>query len=172
MSVGAEYWVFHRKTAVQEITHDLRNVHTNSSALLTPALLLLWGLDHSVGGWLAALAWLGSWPETQKPRLSPRPSRSESAFLRDLGSMCTGHGEAQMQRTQNSSLLVDGIVYFLTLISSIRYLHTRENHTAIEHNEVLLLNELYISFYKLPIKTQEKQSTFWVPGKKRCTQLY
>ena len=58
MSVGAEYWVFHRKTAVQEITHDRGNVHTNSSALLTPALLLLWGLDHSVGGWLAALAWL------------------------------------------------------------------------------------------------------------------
>ena len=73
--------------------------------------------------------------------------------------MCTGHGEAQKQRTQNSSLLVDGIVYFLTLISSIRYLHTRGNHTAIEHNEVLLLNELF-SFYKLPIKTQEKQSTF------------
>lgn len=65
-----------------------------------------------------------------------------------------------MQRTQNSSLLVDGIVYFLTSISSIRYLHARGNHTAIEHNEVLLLNELYISFYKLPIKAQEKQSTF------------
>lgn len=65
-----------------------------------------------------------------------------------------------MQRTQNSSLLVDGIVYFLTLISRIRYLHARGNHTAIEYNEVLLLNALCISFYKLPIKTQEKQSTF------------
>lgn len=50
MSVGAEYWVFHRKTAVQEITHDRGNVHTNSSALFTLVLLLLWGLDHSVGG--------------------------------------------------------------------------------------------------------------------------
>lgn len=48
-----------------------------------PALILLWGLEHGVGGRLAAPAWLGSWPETQKLRLSPRPSRSESAFLPD-----------------------------------------------------------------------------------------
>lgn len=30
VSVGAEHWVFHGKTAVKEITHDWRNVHTNA----------------------------------------------------------------------------------------------------------------------------------------------
>lgn len=49
MSVGAESWVFHRKTAVKEIAHDQRNVHTNSLALFIPLLLLVWGLDQSVG---------------------------------------------------------------------------------------------------------------------------
>lgn len=43
MAVGAEHRIFHRKTAVKEITHDWRNVHTNSSALFPQSLLPVWG---------------------------------------------------------------------------------------------------------------------------------
>lgn len=49
--------------AVKEITHDQRNVHTNSSTLLIPSLLLVWGLDQSAGsrhcsgtGWKSRLS--------------------------------------------------------------------------------------------------------------------
>ena len=124
MSVRAEHWVFHRKTAVQEITHDRRNVHTNSSALFIPSLLLVWGLDQSMDCGPAALALPGSWLETQNLRLCPRPTGSESAFQRDSGSMCTLQFEKPRRRAlTNSSLLVDGTVYFLTSISGIRCLH-------------------------------------------------
>lgn len=78
--VGAERWVFHRKTAVKEITHDWRNVHTNSEALFIQSLLLVWGLDQSMGRRPAALTGPGSLLKRQNSRHHPRPPGSESAF--------------------------------------------------------------------------------------------
>lgn len=56
VAMGAERWVFHRKTCGKEMTHDCRNVHTNPSALFLQSLLLVWGLDPSLGRTPAAPA--------------------------------------------------------------------------------------------------------------------
>lgn len=74
VAVGAGHWDFHRKTCVQEMTHDCRNVHTHPSALSIQPWLLVWGLDQSVGRRPEAPA---EKPESEVP---PRPVGSESAF--------------------------------------------------------------------------------------------
>lgn len=72
-AVGAGRWVFHRKTCVEEMTHDCRNARTNPSALFIQPRLLVWGLDQSVGRRPAAPAARPAGDSLRSPNLRSRP---------------------------------------------------------------------------------------------------
>lgn len=125
-SMGAELWVFHRKTAVREITRGWKNVHTNPpvAAAGLGSRSKCGPQTRSTG--MARTCWKcripGSTPDSLGQNLHINKAQDSYAHY------CWRGPDAELL---NFSLLIDGRVYFLTLISCIRYLHTRGYYTAI-----------------------------------------
>lgn len=170
MSMGVELWVFSGNTAVKEITHGWRvctpipQPCSFSHCRCFGVQIKVWPADpqhwHGLGTcWKYRIS--GSTPYLLGQNLHFKEAQDSQAQY---------HLRSPDAELTNFCLLIDSRICFLTLISCIRYLHTRGNYTAIQHNQLLLLNELYISFYKLPIKSREKQSTFWSPGSEEMYQ--